>query len=426
MDTLPQTLPILDAALRDTRRCFERVAPRSQEGKQISEADVDRLVSTHTAVLADALRSASVLPGDSSLRVVGQQIDGVDVLLAEVEGEDDPDGVEPPSGWGALRRLVLVEDKLLRNPEARRQVLAQILDYAAYAEREWPGGGLTAKAPTCSNWLNRNSDRLDYQLQRQEFLLLVVADSIDPSLLRLARRFAAQENPLNLTELCLVSLAIYANGDDRLLVPHVVSTVERHSRALAIEVTVVDSAGAALPASVARAVPESPASAMPRRPEVASFLRKLAVRVAAADYPSGHPYTPTAKPRKSLEYWLALPDLGTVRCKAHFGGYNKHQWSPIDVGFWVEAGDTDGRDWWMERLRDCASAGKLPEGTQVTLGGPRTVCALKTVPWDAADDLNDALLQRVTDLLGSFFDTLDEHVGAWRRLAEDPDAKAGA
>src|SRR5438128_7871891 len=57
-------------------------------------------------------------------RYLGSQISGIDVLFAEVDAS------------GAFRRFVLVEDKLLRNPEAKRTVLAQILDYAHKVQYE--------------------------------------------------------------------------------------------------------------------------------------------------------------------------------------------------------------------------------------------------------------------------------------------------
>jgi hypothetical protein len=50
-----------------------------------------------------------------------------------------------------LERLVLVEDKLLRNPEARRKVVAQILEYRQkvqvgdrVGDRREPAGGVVA------------------------------------------------------------------------------------------------------------------------------------------------------------------------------------------------------------------------------------------------------------------------------------------
>ena len=145
------------------------------------------------------MRSGRVIAPDSKLKLLGRQVDNIDVLLAEVK--DDA------AGRGSiLCRLVLLEDKLLRNPEARRVVLAQILQYAQTVQEGWSinPGVLAAKLPPHRAWVEANFEMLQYTLRREDILLIIAGDGVDPGLQKLAHRFAAQDNPLILMELALV------------------------------------------------------------------------------------------------------------------------------------------------------------------------------------------------------------------------------
>jgi hypothetical protein len=251
MSLLPDYLVALGpdgAPLRESR--FQRIHPRSEEARQLYEADWNEIICANTESIADAMRAGGVIQEDSTLRLLGRQIENVDVLFMEVPAREDgsdtglPD-VEP-------RRLVLLEDKLLRNRQAKREVLAQLYDYA---QRDWTTE-LLCRAPTISQplipWLKRYARTIDAMLAQQEFLLVIAGDDIDDNLLRLARRFARAADPLSLAELCLISLSMYQRGNERLLIPHVVSSVERHERQLSIRVTVTGEAGETVPARIER------------------------------------------------------------------------------------------------------------------------------------------------------------------------------
>jgi hypothetical protein len=86
-------------------------------------------------LLAGSLRQAQVIAEDATLKVLGTQVDNIDVVRAEVA----------QGGKNDIRRLVLLEDKLLSNPQARRHVLAQILDYARTVQEDWPTANLLDK-----------------------------------------------------------------------------------------------------------------------------------------------------------------------------------------------------------------------------------------------------------------------------------------
>jgi hypothetical protein len=242
MDCLPDTLPILDATLSPLKRApWQRIHPGSSG---LQEGDWDRVLVEQAKTLAEALRAARLIGDNADLRVLGQQVNVVDVLMAEVERDED----------ASFRRLVLVEDKLLKSPDAKRRVLAQIVEYSERARAEWRFDELRAnpKLELHRQWLDDNRSAVEHSLRQGEFLLVIAGDGIDENLQRLARRFAAQHDPLNLSELCLVSLALYGRVEERLLVPHVVTAVQLHQRELAIRVVVESPEGTPVAAHAER------------------------------------------------------------------------------------------------------------------------------------------------------------------------------
>jgi len=118
MNILPNELILLDENLQ-LAGTIPRLDPKGAlAGRVLAERDYDALIVAHLGTIADALREAGVIEKTSDLKHLGSIL-SIDVLLAEVEQETR-----------TFRRLVVVEDKLFRNPEARRAVLGQMLDYA--------------------------------------------------------------------------------------------------------------------------------------------------------------------------------------------------------------------------------------------------------------------------------------------------------
>lgn len=406
MTLLPDSLTVLTSAGEPASvEPFRRVDPLSPEGRRLSEADWDRIICANVAALADALRAAGIIPETSTLRVLGQQVDAVDVLLAEVPvGEDGDAGGEGTVSRVPPRRLVLLEDKLLRNPQAKREVLAQILDYAERAQSDWTVDALCRQVdPEVASWMRLHEARLKVMLAQREFLLVIAGDDIDADLLRLARRFATGGDPLSLAELCLVSLTVYRRGDEHLLIPHVVSAVERHQRQLAIRVTVQGEDGRILPASIDRD-PEAEADAarggsIPRNRDVEAFLLKAKKILDDKLLRDDLPYIGLKnKPRKNLRYWMDAQR--GARLKIHFGGFVGDAWSPIQVGLYVES--RTRRDEWIRRVEEADAAGQLPVGTVVRVTGVATVEALKSFAWTTPSDLTEELLKDVVETLLRF------------------------
>jgi hypothetical protein len=237
MSTLPAKLVELTSGQSFVRRTFTDLG--------LAERALDEIVERQADVIADLLIENGVIEDGSRLRYLGRQFRRVDVLFAEVDEEDEP------------TRLVLVEDKLLRDPGASRKVIGQIVEYAARFQDEVTSSELEEYFPDQRQWLKQNAETLDRQIERGDFLLIVCGDSIHSNVAdivsRLARR--ADRYPLSGMELCLIGMDVYERGDERILIPHVIGTVVRAERQL--EIRIVDSTGSPL-----RAVAETSRTAI--------------------------------------------------------------------------------------------------------------------------------------------------------------------
>jgi hypothetical protein len=218
MSTLPSRLLELRSGVQFHRKTFSEIG--------LNEGALDELVKSHGDVLADLLVENDIMEEGGRLRYLGRQFRHIDVLFAEVDDEDEP------------RRLVLVEDKLLKDPGAKRKVIGQIVEYAAKFQDEVRSEDLKEHFPEQEDWVNQNADLLDRQIERGDFLLIICGDSIHSNLASIVTRLAgkADRYPMSGMELCLVGMDVYERNDDQLLVPHVIGTVVRAERQLAIRV----------------------------------------------------------------------------------------------------------------------------------------------------------------------------------------------
>jgi len=155
-------------------------------------------------------------------------------------------GREIPIGTGSIDNLfisqnghlVLVETKLWRNPEARRNAVAQTLDYASHI-RHWCYSDLNQlwrrKHPNTSLWESLNPegfteaewiDRVNYFLSQGRLTLLIVGDGIRSETEILAK--AVGEQPDFHYRLGLVELRFFAleSGDVLVLPITIAKTVE--------------------------------------------------------------------------------------------------------------------------------------------------------------------------------------------------------
>lgn len=250
MNVLPDRIVALDNELGAIKN-YRRLNPEDTEkifGRKLHEKDYDDLIVKHVDLLAETLRQAGVIDEDSELLVLGTQVKAIDVLMAEIE-----------TTTREFRRLVLIEDKLFVNPQAKREVLAQIFDYAYLVENDLDAETLREYVTETETWILHNRIRIDASMSSGDYLLVICGDYIQERLLRLADHFIehTNNNPLSRTDLCLVSMAIYSDGSTQLLVPNVVSAVVGAKRELTIRVQVENAKGEALEASIEVAEPSN-------------------------------------------------------------------------------------------------------------------------------------------------------------------------
>ena len=194
---------------------------------------------------------------------LGREIDNIDNLFIA------------PSG-----RITIVETKLWRNPQATREVLAQILDYASrisswsyetfeekcrHALRPAPIGGKSLyglvqdafpdEVPTEKEFF----DAVQRTLQMGRFLLLIVGDGIREGMEDLLA--ALHTHPNLLFTFGLVELQVFADpreSSQRLIVPQVVA----HSTEIVRAVVRVETTG---PADIIVEIPEEEADSERQR-----------------------------------------------------------------------------------------------------------------------------------------------------------------
>jgi len=181
-------------------------------------------------------------PDFSPLVSLGREVDSIDNLFVA------------PSG-----KITIVETKLWRNPEATRQVVAQILDYAtrvsswSYEEFEnccrhaIPPAPLSKKSlyalvrerfPTETPTEPEFIDSVQKSLRTGRFLLLIVGDGIREGLADLLN--ALHTHPRLLFTFGLVELQVFQDpqgSNKRLIVPHVLANSTEIIRAVVRVVT---------------------------------------------------------------------------------------------------------------------------------------------------------------------------------------------
>jgi hypothetical protein len=236
MNRLPQTIVELNDALGPAAR-FALDRPASDLRRRLLEKDYDALIVQSRDVIAELLRDDELIAQDSKLKYLGRQIANLDVLFAETGPDEE------------FRRLVIVEDKLLRNPEARRTVLAQILDYAHKLQYDLTADQLIdALDDQLQEWAADNRDEIESSLRIGDCLLLIFGDEIHARVATLAERFAKQANPLSRCEVALVAMNLYSDGARHLLIPTIFGAAARFERDLTIQVRVVDAQDRPVPA----------------------------------------------------------------------------------------------------------------------------------------------------------------------------------
>jgi hypothetical protein len=133
--------------------------------------------------------------------------------------------------------ILIIETKLAKNPEIRRKVIGQVLEYAAYlwgmsydelddlaVEREGKtiADLLEAKAPELSRDALR--DRVGRNLADGRFRLLIAVDKINAELEKIIAYVSSRGTGVRLEA---VELELYRHGEIQILVPHLYGQLEQ-------------------------------------------------------------------------------------------------------------------------------------------------------------------------------------------------------
>ncbi|ABC83045.1 hypothetical protein [Anaeromyxobacter dehalogenans] len=127
-------------------------------------------------------------------------------------------------------RVAIVETKLSTNPEARRSVLAQLLDYAVHL------GEVEVEAlPDVPEGVEASSEEIARRIhEERDYLLVVAGDQLNPRAVKLGRTLLG-DHMLNEWELALVEVTVFermsdAGGPKHILVPHIKAAIEVERR----------------------------------------------------------------------------------------------------------------------------------------------------------------------------------------------------
>ena len=134
--------------------------------------------------------------------------------------------------------LTLVETKLMQNPESRRQVIGQIIEYAANSKDQWASGRARQFASAYYSERGKNLDeelesffgsafdeegfwdRIENNLRTGNFRLMIAADKLRPEVIKMIEYL---NDEMRNADVLGLELRCYGSGDDEyVLTPRVV------------------------------------------------------------------------------------------------------------------------------------------------------------------------------------------------------------
>lgn len=281
-----------------------RVVPRVAQGEARREAVLRDLIATHPSILPvhdldPSYGRLITITRELSIPGVGF----IDVLLMDEHG-----------------RLVVVECKLWRNPQARREVVGQILDYArelsrfAYEDLQRQvsiatrrqGNVLFQLAQEAGGMLGEAEfvDRVTRDLAAGRFLLLVVGDGIAEGTRRIGEYL--RDQPGLAFSFGLIEIAEYRHADEDghehvIMQPRVLAqtaVIERHVIRSEVPGLVIEPTQGVEPANSLRT--SAPRSASDASGRWNSFVARF-----LADTRFDDPGQPP--PRRGGNGWIRLP-----------------------------------------------------------------------------------------------------------------------
>jgi hypothetical protein len=303
----------------------------------------------------------------------------VDVVLADERG-----------------RLVVIECKLWRNPQARREVVGQILDYArefarySYEDLQRQISVATRRQGNVLYQLARDAgsqldeaafvDRVSRDLTAGRFLLLVVGDGITEGTRRIGEYL--HDQPGLAFEFGLIEMAEYRftepNGVERTIFqPRILTqtnVIERHVIRIEVPGLVIDTIEPEPSSDQRTANPASMGAALAWR----TFVERFVAETVFDD--PGQP-----APRSGGSGWMRIPLPGAFHINVYRSSGKKQ------IGAEVSFAGSEGRQAWDALLADRVNIDR--EFIDAGLSAPEwhdrdvpfiSLVASSPLPWDAA------------------------------------------
>lgn len=148
------------------------------------------------------------------LREFGVEVGQIDVVLLSSQG-----------------RVAVIETKLANNPELRRRVLAQVLDYLAHLPDRFgealPEVPLDESGQPVAEW-----EDIVESVAQGDILVIIASDEIDPRVAKLSRTLLS-DNLVKQWDLALVDVALYRpieGSGPCIIVPHLRNLIQSEPR----------------------------------------------------------------------------------------------------------------------------------------------------------------------------------------------------
>jgi hypothetical protein len=201
---------------RDPSASVEAFSRRSAKDVALLESWFRDAIAANPELVVAPCREAGLVPSDERWfcwkTEFGTETGSIDVLLLSSQG-----------------RIGIVETKLSYNPQIRREVVAQLLDYAL-ALRDHRFESLPP-VPTLDESPIATVEDIEESMANGDFLLVIAGDALDPRAIRLGQAVLAQ-HLTSMWDLAMVDMNLFhrASNDEYLLVPELRGTVEHETR----------------------------------------------------------------------------------------------------------------------------------------------------------------------------------------------------
>lgn len=295
----------------------------------------------------------------------------------------------------------LVEVKRASDTRIRREVVGQLLDYAANGAKHWTADKLQQFA----------KDELGDQYEAKILRHLGGTDN-EPADNRIESFWSAVEDNLRAGRMRLIFAA------DR-LPAELVTVIEFLNRAMpnievvGLQVQQYAYEGRRLLVTRTKGklegVSRRRGTAARTNPNVREVLQTVKRRVLDELGDRGAAFDDITKvPNKQLAFGKSYPGVGWASFFVHAGLDNPDTWSPIDVGLSLGCNDNAVCNIWKEKL-DAARA--THESATLTSGGSTLWLIMRSFPWESVEELTPSFIDAVVDALTATIDELQPQLG---------------